>query len=299
VVTGFSSFILSDEPADGIVAVVNDDVITQSDVERALEPLKLRYRDSLSGEELTRKLAEARSKVINNIIEGKLILREAEKAGLTVSDEEVDAKIKDIQRSVSTPEEFEEALEHEGYTINKLKKKYREQILTSKFFRQEIFSKVAISPHEITDYYKEHPDDLNVPEEIRVRQIVLRREEGKDSEVQDKVNEVMCLLNEGRGFEEVEAEFSEGTDLGWVKRGKLDIEVEKVVFNLPPGEYSEPVNMGSTCRIFKVEEKRDATMLSFSEAQPIIESKLRERKAEEKFNAWIGKLKESAYISIK
>ena len=298
--TGFSSFILHAEPADGIVAVVNDDVITRSDVERALSPLKFQYnKEGLSGEDLTLKLEEARNKVINNMIEGKLILLEARKAGVTVSDEEVDAKIKDVQRSFSTPEEFETALEYEGYTINRLKEKYREQILTSKFFRQEIFSKVLISPQEITGYYREHPDVLKAPEEIHVKQIVLRKEEGEEDAVQDKVNEIICLLQEGRDFEEVEDEFSGGTDLGWIKRGELDIEVEKVVFNLPAGGYSGPVNTGSTCRIFNVEERRDARMLSLSEAQPIIEFRLRERKAEEKFNAWIEKLKESAYISIK
>ena len=113
------------------------------------------------------------------------------------------------------------------------------------------------------------------------------------------------MLEDGYDFEEVAAKLSEGTgnpegvDLGWVRRGDLSAEVEKIIFSLPPGGCSPPVLAGLTCRIFKVAEKRDAHILEFSEAQHRIESILFQKQAGEKLKAWLSKQKESAYISIK
>ncbi|MBI3991387.1 MAG: SurA N-terminal domain-containing protein [Candidatus Omnitrophica bacterium] len=289
------------ETADKILAIVDDDVITQSEIEQVITPLREEFKDKLSEEELTAKLSDARAHALNRMIEDKLLLHAAKKSGITVRNDEVNEKIKEVRNSFASTEEFEMALERQGYSLAALEKRYREQILTGKFVRLEIGAGITVTPAEAVDYYKQHPDEFNAPEEIKVKQIVLRKKEGEDADdkIQQSLKEITSLLEEGNNFDEVKARFSEGKDPGWVKRGELSGEIEDVIFNLAPGAHSAPLQVGSTFRIFKVEEKHDARRLEFSEAQSKIESILRTKKFEEKVKSWIGKEKETAYISVK
>ena len=116
------------EVVDKIVAVVGTDLITQSDLERVLFPVYGEYRQRYEGEELIRKMDEARREILNQMVEEKLIINAANDSDIEVSDQEVDEKIEEVKQRFNSDEEFIEAMNRQNLTLRGLKKNYREEI---------------------------------------------------------------------------------------------------------------------------------------------------------------------------
>ena len=87
--------------------------------------------------------------------------------------------------------------------------------------------------------------------------------------------------------------------MGYVKKGDLLPEIEKVVFNLKPGETSEVVQSSLGYHIFKVEEKEPSKTLSFQEARRDVEEAIYRSKIDSKMKGWLEGLRKNAYIAFK
>ncbi|MDP8261662.1 MAG: SurA N-terminal domain-containing protein, partial [Candidatus Kappaea frigidicola] len=118
---------LKAEIVDGIVAVVNNEVVTQAELNAILLPLYTQYKSTYSDEELLMKIDEAKKNILYKLIEDKLILQEAHKIGMPATDEEVAERLEQIKSQFSSSEEFKSALASQGLTVVDLKEKYREQ----------------------------------------------------------------------------------------------------------------------------------------------------------------------------
>ena len=117
---------------DKIKAVVNNEVITQSEIDRLLYPIYMRYKEIYHGGELEEKLAEASNEILNQLIEDRLLSSEAKKQGIKVDEKEIDQKIENLKSRFSGENSLVKMLHEQNLTIKDLRERYRNQIMIEK-----------------------------------------------------------------------------------------------------------------------------------------------------------------------
>jgi peptidyl-prolyl cis-trans isomerase SurA len=289
-----------------ILAVVNDEVVTQTDLDVALSSAIDDLKRDYSGADLQAKIEETRKEFLNQMIEDKLILQEAKKLNITVDDAEIDERLKEVKSRFPSEETFYAEVQKSGVSTDLLKKRYRENIMMSKLVNHEVREKIVVTPTEIENYYKKHADELRAPDSVHLRTIMLRFDDRNTEDlVKQKANDMVKLAREGRDFGELAKIYSQGVkanengDFGFVEKGQMREDFEKVIFALKPGEVSEPVKTDTGYYIFKVDEKKESYVRSLSEARADIENIIFREKAQKRYQEWIAKLKRDAFIQIK
>jgi len=287
-----------------ILAVVNGEAITQTDIDELLSPIYLQYKNTYSGEELEKKLNTAKTDTLNQLIEDKLILQQAQKNKLTVDEKEIDKLIDDLKSNFKTEQEFEDVLAGQNITLPELRKRYRDQSLIKKTIAQQVVGKIMITPSEIAAYYEAHPQEFRIPEQIRLRSIFLGIN-NNETEVEKKATEIYNLLSSGAEFVEMVEKYSEAPnvvdagDMGLLKKNALREEIQNVVFQLNPGQITKPIKTNSGYYIFKVEEKKEPGMSALPEVQEKIRKILFSERVKIKLAEWLEKLKATAFIEVK
>ena len=289
-----------------ILAVVNDDVVTETDLDEALSSSIDDLKKEYSGEELKTKTEEVRKELLNQMIENKLILQEAKKANIAVDDNEVEQRLKDVKSRFPSEDIFYAEIEKSGVSTDVLKRRYKENIMMGKLVDHEVRGKVVVTPTEIEGYYKKHSEELKAPESVHLRGIVLRFDANNTEDaVKQKADDVVKLAREGRDFGELANTYSQGAkskeagDFGFVEKGQMRQDFEKVIFSLKPGEVGDPIKTDTGYFIFKVEEKKDSYVRSLTEARSDIENMIFRDKAQKRYQDWIVKLKRDAFIQVK
>ncbi|MCK4248262.1 MAG: peptidylprolyl isomerase [Candidatus Omnitrophica bacterium] len=292
--------------AEKIVAVIGNELITLSELEEALTPVYKQYKALFKGAELEAKSKKAREEILAQMIKDKVILQEAGKLGVTIREEDVDDKLNEMIAKFPSEEKFFAALKNEGIALESIRIKYREQLIIRKLTNMEVRAKVALRPQELMDYYNDNKKEFTEVEEVKLKTILIRVEEdGSDEAARTRMEEIRTMLLEGMDFGRLALVTSEGPeakikgDIGFVKRGELLEEVDKVIFKLQPGEISEPIRTEIGYHLFKVEVKKESRVKEFKEVRRYIEDKLFQQKAVTRFNEWISKLEEDVYISVK
>lgn len=290
------------EVVNEIVAVVNDDVVTQQDLNKFFLPLKLQIKSRYSGKKLKENLKKAKQNLLKKMVQDKLLLEEAKKNGFTVNEARVERKLKSIRENFSSKGKFKEYLKKSGMEISDLKDRYRQQFLIDKLVAKKVKSNVTVTPNELIQYYKENKGRFRKPARVKVRQIFLPKEEKDASK---KIKKIKKLLNEKASFKQITKKHSQGTNakkgglLGVREKGELLHEIDKVIFNLEEGGISDVVETSMGYHIFKVEEKYPPSTRDFKEVRSRLKNILFQKKAQEKFQKYLQKLREDAYVSIK
>lgn len=291
---------------DKILVVVNEDVITEAELDVALTPVTNELKKEFSGEELKAKIQEMRDELLNQMVEDKLILQEAKRRGVVVDESEIDDRLKDVQLKFPSTGEFNDQIEKIGLTVTILKTRYKDQLMMAKLVTHEIKDKVVVTPAEISDYYDKHSEELKAPESVRLKNIMIRFDEATtESLAKQKADDIFRLIKEGRDFSDLAKQYSqgakaaEGGDLDFIPRGQMREEFDKAIFTLKPGEVSSPIKTDTGYYIFKVEEKKDPYLRPLPEIRDEIENTIFRDKAQKKYTEWMAKLKRDAFIQYK
>lgn len=291
---------------DKIVVVVNTEVITQGEIDRILAPAYEQYKSMLPEDQLIKKLDEARQAVMAQLIEEKLILSEAKRQNIEVDEKDVDAKMKEAKKRFPSNELFEEALASQHLTAKDLRAKFKEQLMTKKLIDQKVGSRVYITPNEIVDYYSKHAEEFSKPEQLRLSNILIKPKENvRIEKTVELVTEISKRLKAGGNFAELAKIYSEGPgakdggSMGYVKKGDLMPEIEKVVFAMKEGEVSDVIRTKVGFHFFRLDEKKAPESVGISEARQSIEQTIWMGKMREKSREWVEELRKHAYIAFK
>ena len=291
---------------DKIVVVVNDEVITQGDIDRILRPLYQQNKDTLTAEDMAEKLDEARKTLLKRLINDKLLLAEARRKEIEVEQSEIDAKLGEVKKRFPSEEEFIQAITQENILLSDLEKQYKERIMIDKIIDQEVRWAVAITPNEALTYYDENKKDFNEPKKVKLHSILIRVGENHPSAKAEKLaRRILSRLEEGGDFAALAKQYSEGPyadsggDMGWVKENDLMERINELVFNMEINEISGILETTLGFHIFKVEGKTPARTKTYQEVKTRIEEILYRTKVEEKLIKWLDELKENAYIAFR
>ena len=118
------------EVVERILAVVNDEIVTEQDLEIVMAPVVAQYRTMYTGAEYDEKVKEARQEFLSKVMDDKLVLGEAKRKLVIVKDEEVDEMMIEVRNKFPTREAFLSAIEEQGLTEKKLWNRFHDQLMT-------------------------------------------------------------------------------------------------------------------------------------------------------------------------
>lgn len=296
---------------DQVIAVVNDDAITQSELDSILRPIYEDYKQRYSGDKLFRELNEARTKLLNQIIEDRLVYQAAKEKKIQVDSLKIDEQIEAFQKKFSTALAMEEALSQQGVTLHGLRERLEKQEMVRQLHDQEVRAKVIVSPSEIEKYFIEHPEKFTTKDRLRVRSITIKksdeaREKGlKDEAALETVHALEKKIQEGGDFEALAKENSQDVNakdggLGeWVERGAMIDAIDQVIFKLKLGETSRVLETAMGYHLFRCEERQAGNKRNLEDVRDEIYGRIYQEKSTARFDEWLKELKSKAYISVR
>ncbi|HPM42611.1 MAG TPA: peptidylprolyl isomerase [Candidatus Omnitrophota bacterium] len=306
----FSALIVSGIHADvidKIAVIVNNEAVTLGEIDQMLLPVYARYKAAYKDQrELVKKMEEARQKIVEQLIEDKLILSEAKRLNIEIDEKEVEARIRQVEKQFASKNAFTRALMEQHLSVKELKNKYREQMMVKKIIDSKIGSRVIITPVEVHAYYNSHISDFTQPAEAKIRNILIKikdesdiqRAAGLAKEIEDKLKAGEDFASLAQSYSEGPAA-SEGGLMGTIRKGDMMPELEASIFSLKEGDISGIVQSPLGYHIFKIEEMKPQRTLSDSEAYKEIEELLFRDKIKQKIKGWVDSLRKNAYIAFK
>jgi peptidyl-prolyl cis-trans isomerase SurA len=291
-----TSLLSAAQVEDGIVAIVNSDLIMRSEMKREFAPERERIQKEYRGDDLARRLKTAEYMVLTSMIERKLQLQEAKAHGVSVTDQEVKQAVQQMKQQGKTidetnPADFKDA---------------REQLTLFRVFDRDVRSKVMVSDSDMKRYYQEHRDRFALSVEYTLSQILIRPRSPNDAaDAREKVHEVMTRLKQGESFEDLALRFSDdpnasrGDRLGLVRQGDLLPGIERGISNLVPGGTSDMIETSEGFHIVRMEDKKPKQFRPYEQVRTEIQGLVFQQKSEDAFQSWLADLKNKAYIEIK
>lgn len=281
----------SDVQADRIVAIVNDMIITQSEVQEYVNFAYFQLSARLKGERLQERINQVAGEALTRLVEDKLILQQALKEEIKIQDIEIAAGIEEMKSRFGSEKNFEEAMRKQNTSPSDLKKGLREQALMRAIIERKVKPKIYVSPQEITKFYNEHPEEFKLQEGRDVSLIAFDDEE--------KAKHVLGQINQGKDISEFFKQSLSYQTSQDIRKGKFDADAQNQIFSLAPGTYSGVINNDDRFYILKILAVLPPKEISLSQAQYSIHEILFEEKMAKELTAWLDELKNKAYVVIK
>lgn len=293
---------------DAVVATVDREVILQSELVAEIAPLIETLRTSaLSQEDFNREVDAALREALDQAVEQKILYREALLAGIKVTDEEVDDRIRQIKAQYESNEAFMKVVEQAGESMSDFRERLKKQIMAMTFGmskRRQFEAEAVISESEMAQYYQDNLSDFARPERVRVRRIFLPAGSGDGAKVAAQLEALHEELNLGADFAALAKAHSQGPGaaegglIGWVSRGDLVPELEAAAFTLGVGEVSEVIKTEFGYQIIVVEDKQAAGEAALADLRTEIEPILRAQQASKHYDKWINELRKRSRVSV-
>jgi parvulin-like peptidyl-prolyl isomerase len=313
-----------------IVAKVGSDIITSYDVENAIKILE----SSLSpGEAETpegqKKLADAKAKVVDQMIEQKLVVLAAEKgpegykeaadkgtapanpylpSNLEI-EEELDKEFDQARNRFAGQSEFEEELKRERISLSEFRARLRENLRAQMTFQrmvkakeQEFRPNLRVSDEESKAFYEEHKDAFSVGAQVLLRHILYAAKDlgaAKAAAMALKssahLKDDFILRAKKDSKDELTAD--KGGRLGWIEKGGLRWkEVEDKAFKMRVDELAGPIKSSEGWHLIYVEEKKDGEQKSYDEVKAQARNAVYQEKVQKRIEAWVEDLKRQFFV---
>lgn len=277
----------------GKIASVNGDKIPLTDFVTHLT-LATRQMDPVLLKQPTR-AQEFRDKVLNAMINERLLLQEAKRLDITASDTEL-AEEFTRYKSQYTEAAFQQMLEAKGISYDNWKEERANNYIIDKLREAVAPDASKITEAELKSFYNQNIKDFQRPEEVRVRQILV----GKEA----VAKMIHAKLQAGDNFAALAQQYSispdakNGGDVGFFSRGTFPPIFDKICFTLPIGAVSDTIKSEYGYQIFKVIDHHPARTIPFPEAKKLILKSLRQSGGEKTFDDLLLKLRKNAKITI-
>ncbi|MGA2518789.1 MAG: peptidylprolyl isomerase [Thermodesulfobacteriota bacterium] len=300
---------LSEAVVDRVVAVVNQEIITLSEVEKWIDPLRqeMATDDRLEKRERTETLYR---QVLERLIEEKLIDQEVKKSGVKIPSKEIDAALEEIKRrNAATQEDFEKALTIEGLTLETYKKQIEKGLQRQKLISWSVKVESKPGEKELREFYEKNLGRYRTNETYRAGHILFTIPKGavpdEIGDIRKKAQNVLEKIKGGADFEEMALLYSQDAsaknrgDLGYFKKGELFPAFEKEALRLKVGQVSGLLRTEFGFHIIKLLDRKGMEPLPFEEVKDKVKADYYEAEIEKAFRQFLSTLKEKSVIEIK
>jgi len=285
-------------PIDGVMAVVNNDVVTYAEVRSYLAQF------ARAGRTVDRKLVE---KTLNELINNRLLLHAAREEGITVSSDEVNAEVARLAAQFDTMTDYLMYLSDKLHmTLREQKKIIESQLMRRRWIREKMGAELYVPPKEMRQYYLANKDEFVRPERRHVRMISVHFDQYENREAaRPKIDDIRKRLVAGEDFALLAKRVSndprraEGGDHGWIEKGKWALrEAAEAAFKLAPGQLSDVIQSAFGYHVLRVEAILPSAPMSFQEAQARIRQILVREHNDAMIERYVKELRAKAYIHI-
>lgn len=279
---------------DRLVAVVNDELITSSEVDatRSLAGLNL-LAEVLPGVEDPKDNLTFHD-ALESLVDQRLLLQEARVLGLTATDDEARAAVQAL-----TEERRLDGLA--GASAEEIRRRVQDELTIVKLVNREVRSRLLINSSDVEAYYRAHPDRFTRPTRYRLRQIFLKTSDAAKS----AADTIHAEAAHGADFSELArrrsqgAEAARGGELGFVRRGELLPEIDAALDGMKPGDISPVITSPAGFHIINVVEIESGAVRPLEEVQRQAEEFVYQEQATNHYRRWLRQLRSRAHIDIR
>ncbi|WP_258171204.1 peptidylprolyl isomerase [Paenibacillus sp. R14(2021)] len=233
------------------------------------------------------------AQTMDNLIQDELVKQEADKAGIAITDADVDKEIANIKKRFPTEADFQSALQQASMTLDDLKKQTPMQLRIRKILEPQ----VKVTDKDIEDYFNQNKAQYDEPEQVKASHILVATKAEAEA--------VIKQLKDGGDFAQIAKEKStdpgskdKGGDLGFFGKGAMDPAFEKAAFALKVGEMTtEPVQSQYGYHIIKVTDRKEAKTATLAEKKEEIKEQIIQSKISELSTTWLEDLKKKSQIT--
>jgi len=301
---------VQDEKFKGVEAIVNGTPITTEQVKSAIKDdldqidkqLPENVRDTYKNREIM--------KAVQNMVEEKLVDEQIAKAGIVITEQDVDSYInKNLADANMTMEQLTQKIKADGMTFEQWKEKmqFRKGLAFEKLTEKQFESQLKVEPKDVNDFYTKNPQYFDMPEQVRASHILIKAEEGKDPNqakiaAKAKAEDILKEVKAGGDFAELAKKYSScpsaknGGDLGLFSRNKMVKPFEEAAFAMKVGQISDVVETQFGYHIIKVTDRKSAEKITFAKAEKDITNFLKMQKRQQLEKAYKENLMKTASI---
>ncbi len=291
---------------EDIIARVNDQIITQSDYDRAMSEMDQEARQH---DETMQQMAAEHKDLLRSLIDQQLWLSKGKELGIT-GDTELVKRLDEIRKqyNLDSLEDLEKAAKEQGVSFEDFKANIRNGIITQEVMRQEVGEHIQFTPGEAMRYYDAHKQDYTQPESERLSEILIAAnadDSAKQAAAKTKADDIEARLHAGGDFAQLARSFSEGPtageggDLGQYKHSQLPKALEDKTFSLNTGQYTDPILTRQGYIILKVVQHNAGGPAPYKDVEQQVEESLYESRMEPAIRAYLNKMRDEAAIFIK
>lgn len=285
-----------------VLARVNGEPVRKTDFDRLVRNMEVG-----SGPIPAERRDEVLRSALDNLITYTVMTQEARAQNVTVSEGEIDERIKQM-RGTASDADFKKALEARNMSGEQLRTDARVQLTIEKMMEAQVANVGTATDTEARGFYDKNPEKFKQGEAVRASHILLRVEADAPDKVRKQARgRIDALLKRARGGEDFAAlakqhsqdgSAREGGDLGYFERGQMVPPFSQAAFSLKPGEISDVVTTQFGYHIVKVIDKKSAATVPYEQVKGQIVDFLSRQKKQERAGQFVDEAKKRARIEV-
>jgi peptidyl-prolyl cis-trans isomerase SurA len=297
---------------EDIVARINDQIVTQSDYDRAAQQLEAEGRQQAVP---AQQLEQKKTDLLRDLIDQQLLLSKGKELNIT-GETELIKRLDDIrkQNHLESLEDLEKAASQQGVSYEDFKANIRNGIVTQEVVRNEVGRHITMSPGDVQRYFTQHESEFAQPESVNLNEILIptpakAASEGTDAAdvaaAQSQADALVAKLAAGAKFEDLakpnptDPNAPKSVALGEFHRGMLAKEIEDKAFALNVGQYTQPIRTKQGFIILQATQHNVGGAASFKQMEPQVEEALFLERMQPALRQYLTKLREEAYVELK
>ena len=299
-----------DRVLDRVAAVVNGDPVTLSELQERTGAEWRRVQSMKPGEARDQARARILQAALDQMVAERLLEAEAKELGVEAADAQVDAAIEDIKRKNHLDDEqLDRALAEQGLDRPTFRRQLRRDIEAFRILEMKVKARIKVTDEDVRSWYQAHPKEFAGDEQVRVRHIFVPVPAGasaaEEAGVRAQGELILERLRGGEDFAAVARQASkgpsaaEGGELGFVKRGTIQPELEKAAFALEVGQVSALVRTRSGYHLLKVEERKAGGPRPLDEVKDAIRDRLSSERVETYRAQYLAELRKEAVVEVR
>src|SRR5690606_4087670 len=252
------------QPLDRVVAVVDDDIVMQSELDQRTAQIVNRMRQQNMP---PTNLEVLRKRVLEQLVMESIQLQRATMAGIRISDNQLNETMARLAQSNGmTLDQFQQALAEEGLSYAQAREQIRREMVVSRYQQRRVEARIVISDAEVEAYLQSAEGKSQTSEEYLLGHILIAVPEQPTqeqlAEVQAKAQDLYRQLQQGADFQQLAVAHSaaqtalEGGSLGWRSTEQLPTLFVEVAPRLKVGEVAEPIAAAGGIQLIKLRDKR-------------------------------------------
>jgi peptidyl-prolyl cis-trans isomerase C len=287
-----------------VLARVNGEDVTKADFDRLIKNMELGAGQPVPAE----RRDEIYRGALDQLITYTVLKQEVRARNISVPEAEIEGSLKEMQKQFPNDKEFKKALSDRGMTVDRLRADARIDMAINKMIEDEVALEPEATDGQVRDFYDKNPDKFTQDEAVRASHILIRVEpDAPDAEKQKaraRAEDLAKQAKAGADFAELARKHSAdgsaaaGGDLNFLVPGQTVAPFDKAVFSMQPGEISDVVETEFGFHVIKVTEKRDASLVPFTQISPRIRAFLTDEAKQGRAQAFIEELKKKAQIEV-